>query len=151
MEGALEGCLLCFPGFWEILAWLEKGWCVLEEGRIGRWSPRAGAAPPSWMWGALSPSDLGFLLCWDQRPEIPTSPSAACLHPPGLRSPDVPLVAQTVKNLPAMQETRIQSLGWEDPLEEGISTHSSILAWRIPWMEEPGRLQSMGPQRVRHD
>ena len=90
--GALQGCLLCFPGFWEILAWLEEGWCVLEEGRIGRWSPRAGAAPPSWMWEALSPSDLGFLLCWDQRPEIPTSPSDACLRPPGLRSPDVPLL-----------------------------------------------------------
>ena len=61
------------------------------------------------------------------------------------------LMAQMVKNLPAMQETRIQSLGREDPLEEGIATHSSILAWRIPWMEEPGGLQSMGPQRVRHD
>ena len=60
-------------------------------------------------------------------------------------------MAQMVKNLPAMQETRIQSLGREDPLEEGIATHSSILAWRIPWMEEPGGLQSMGPQRVRHD
>ena len=60
-------------------------------------------------------------------------------------------MAQMVKNLPAMQETRIQSLGQEDPLEEGIATHSSILAWRIPWMEEPGGLQSMGPQRVRHD
>ena len=60
-------------------------------------------------------------------------------------------MAQMVKNLPAMQETRIQSLGREDPLDEGIATHSSILAWRIPWMEEPGGLQSMGPQRVRHD
>ena len=60
-------------------------------------------------------------------------------------------MAQMVKNLPAMQETRIQSLGRDDPLEEGIATHSSILAWRIPWMEEPGGLQSMGPQRVRHD
>ena len=56
------------------------------------------------------------------------------------------LVAQTVKNLPAMQETPVQSLGWEDPLEEGIATHSSILAWRNPWTEEPGRLQSMGLQ-----
>ena len=53
------------------------------------------------------------------------------------------LVAQTVKNLPAMQETSVQSLGWEDPLEEGIAVHSSILAWRNPWTEEPGRLQSM--------
>ena len=61
------------------------------------------------------------------------------------------LVVQTVKNLPAMQETWDQSLGWEDPLEEGMATHSIILAWRIPWAEEPGRLQSMGSQRVRHD
>ena len=52
-------------------------------------------------------------------------------------------VAQTVKNLPAMQETLVQSLGWEDPLEEGMTTHSSILAWKIPQTEEPGRLQSI--------
>ena len=56
-----------------------------------------------------------------------------------------------VKNLPAIQETGAQSLGWEDALEEGMVTHSSILAWRIPWIEEPGRLQSMGSQRVRHN
>ena len=61
------------------------------------------------------------------------------------------LVAQTVKNLPAMWETWVPSLGWEDPLEEGTATHSSILSWRIPWTEVPGGLQSMGPQRVRHD
>ena len=61
------------------------------------------------------------------------------------------LVAQTVKNLLAMQETWVPSLGWEDPLEKEMATHSSILAWRIPWTEEPGRLQSMGLQRVRHD
>ena len=60
-------------------------------------------------------------------------------------------MAQLVKNLPAMQETGVQSLGWEDPLEEGIATHSSILAWRILWTEEPGGLQSMGSQRVGHD
>ena len=53
------------------------------------------------------------------------------------------LVAQTSKNLPTVQETQVQSLGWEDPLEKGIATHSSILAWRIPWTEEPGGLQSM--------
>ena len=53
-----------------------------------------------------------------------------------------------VKNLPAMQETQVPSLGWEDPLEKVIATHSSILAWRIPWQEEPGRLQSMGWQRL---
>ena len=60
------------------------------------------------------------------------------------------LVVQTIKNLPAMQETRVQSLGWKDPLEKGMATHSSILAWKIPWAEELGRLQSMGLQRVRH-
>ena len=54
------------------------------------------------------------------------------------------LVAQMVKRLPAMQETRVQSLGWEDPLEKEMAAHSSILAWKIPWTEEPGRLQSMG-------
>ena len=58
---------------------------------------------------------------------------------------------QTVKNLPAILETWVQSLDWEDPLEEGMATHSSILAWRIPWTEEPGGLQSMGLQRVTHN
>ena len=61
------------------------------------------------------------------------------------------LVAQRLKRLPAMQETRVQSLGQEDPLEKEMATHSSILAWRIPWMEEPGGLQSTGLQRVGHD
>ena len=59
-------------------------------------------------------------------------------------------MAQMVKNLPAMQETWVQSLGLEDPLEEGMATHSSILAWEIPWTEEPGGLQFMGSQRVRY-
>ena len=61
------------------------------------------------------------------------------------------LVAQVEKNLPAMQVTWVQSLGWEDPLEEGMATYSSILSWRIPWTEKPGGLQSMGLQRVEHD
>ena len=56
-----------------------------------------------------------------------------------------------VKNLPAMQSTQVQSLGWEDPLEKEMATHSSILAWEIPWTEEPGGLQSMGSQWVRHN
>ena len=56
------------------------------------------------------------------------------------------LMAQSVKNLPAKQETRVQFLGWKDPLEKEMATHSSILAWRIPWTEEPGGLQSMGSQ-----
>ena len=61
------------------------------------------------------------------------------------------LVAQTVKRLPAMRETRVWFLGREDPLEKEVATHSSILAWRIPWTEEPGSLQSMGSQRVWHN
>ena len=58
------------------------------------------------------------------------------------------LVAQSVKNLPGVQETRLRSLGWEDPLEKAMATHSSILAWKNSWTEEPGGLQSMGSQRV---
>ena len=61
------------------------------------------------------------------------------------------LVAQMVKNPPTKWETWVLSIGQEDPLEEGMATHSSILAWRIPWTEEPGGLQSMGLQRVGHD
>ena len=60
-------------------------------------------------------------------------------------------MAQTVKHLPTMRETWVQSLGQEDLLEKEMATHSSILAWKIPWVEEPGRLQSMGSQRVGHD
>ena len=56
-----------------------------------------------------------------------------------------------VKNLPAMQETQVQLLGWEDPLEKEMATHSSILAWRIPWTKEPGGIQPMVSQRVGHD
>ena len=61
------------------------------------------------------------------------------------------LVAQMVKRLSTMRETQVRSLGWEDPLEEEMAIHSSTLAWKIPWTEEPGRLQSMGSQRVGHD
>ena len=61
------------------------------------------------------------------------------------------LVAQKIKNLPAMQETRVQSLDREDPLEKGMAAHSNILVWRMPWTEEPGRLLSVGLQRVGHD
>ena len=68
-----------------------------------------------------------------------------------VRSLGASLMIQTVKNLPAMQEIWVQSLGWEDTLEKGMATHSSILAWRIPLTEELGRLQSMGSQRVRHN
>ena len=60
-------------------------------------------------------------------------------------------MAQMVKRLSTMRETRIQCLGWEDPLENEMAIHSSTIAWKIPWTEEPGRLQSMGSQRIRHD
>ena len=60
-------------------------------------------------------------------------------------------MAQTVKRLPTMRGTRVRSLGQEDPLEKEVATHSSTLAWKIPWMEDPGRLQSMGSQRFGHD
>ena len=60
-------------------------------------------------------------------------------------------MVQTVKRLSIAQETGVRSLGWEDPLEKEMATHSSTIAWKIPWMEEPGRLQSMGSQRVGHD
>ena len=73
------------------------------------------------------------------------------LGAPSTGGPWVSLVAQTVKNLPAMQETQVQSLGWEDPLEKGMATHASILAWKTPRTEEPNKLQSTGSQRVRHD
>ena len=63
----------------------------------------------------------------------------------------MPLVAQMVKNLPAVQEIWVQFLGWEDPLGKGMVTNSSILTWRIPWTEKPGGLQSIGLQRVRQD
>ena len=62
-----------------------------------------------------------------------------------------PLVAQMVKSLPAVWETQVRSLCWEDLLEKEMATHSNILAWRIPWMEEPSKLQSMNLQKVRHD
>ena len=61
------------------------------------------------------------------------------------------LVAQKVKRLPTMRETRVRSLGWEDPLEKEMTIHSSILAWKMPWTEEPGKLQYTRPQRVRQD
>ena len=70
---------------------------------------------------------------------------------PALQADSLPLATQMIKNPPAMQETQVLSLGWEGPLEKGMAIHHSILAGRIPWTEEPGRLQSVRSQRVRHD
>ena len=75
-----------------------------------------------------------------------SSPEEGIGHP--LQYPWASLVTQTIKNSPGMWETWVRSLGWEDPLEEGMATHSSILSWRIPWTEEPGGLQSMGSQKT---
>ena len=95
-----------------------------------------GSSEPS---PALPSSPLGhwFLALWRCLPYLVASRAS--------------LMAQTVKNLPVMWETWIQSLSWEYPLEEEMETHASILTWRIPWTGEPGGLQSMGLQRVRHD
>ena len=71
-------------------------------------------------------------------------------RPPG-SVPRASLIAQSVKNLPAMQETQVRFLGREGPLEKEMAAHSSVLAWKIPWTEEPDRLQPMGSQRVGHD
>ena len=87
---------------------------------------------------------------WDKRVDKPTGDSLFFLSADLVNIWASP-VAQTVKNLPAMQETWVWSLGWEDPLEKGIAPHSSIFAWRIPWTEELGGLQSMGSQRVRYN
>ena len=87
--------------------------------------------------GTASAKALGWVYGWPVH-EIAGSSGAS-------------LVAQRLKHLPAMQETWVRSLGREDPLEKEMATHSSILAWRIPWTEEPGGLQSTGLQRVRHD
>ena len=74
------------------------------------------------------------------------------MGPPSLDNlGDCKSLAQMLKNPPAMQETRVTSLGQENPLEEEMATHSSILTWRIPWTEEPGEIQSVGSHRVRHD
>ena len=83
---------------------------------------------------------------------LPTGPSQhSCLSLPAAPPLWASLVAQTVKNPPAAQETWVRSLGQEDPLEKGMGTHSSILAWRTPWTEEPDGLQSTGSQRLGHD
>ena len=82
-------------------------------------------------------------------PQLGRSPGEGISYP--LQYSWASLVAQLAKNLPAMQETWVRSLVWEDPLEEGMATHSTILPWRIPWTEEPDGLQSMGLQRVRHN
>ena len=93
---------------------------------------QAGTVPGDLGWGWFEVSLLCVCAC-------------VCVHAP------TSLVAQMVKNLPAMQETQFQSLGWEDPLEKEMAIHSCLLTWKIPWTEGPGRQQFMGLQRVGHD
>ena len=101
-------------------------------------------------WSGLPFPPLGDLPDPGIVPESPASPALQADSLPTEPWGSPSLVAQMVKNQPAMRETQIQSLGREDPLEKGMATHSSILAWRFPWIEKPGRLQSMGFQTVGH-
>ena len=97
------------------------------------------------VWGRKDTCICTASLCYS--PESITVLLFACIPIQNLTA----LVAQMVRHLPIMWETWVQSLGWEDLLEKEMATHSSILAWKIPWMEDPGRLQSMGSQRVGHN
>ena len=97
---------------------------------------------------------MPFLLVTRSNGKVDTVVKGSCKRNQGLKSVDLKIIlglAQMVKNLPAMWETWVPSLGWEDSLEKGMATHSSTLAWRIPWTEEAGGLQSMGSQSVGHD
>ena len=127
----------------------DKVWCVSlpHPGSRGRtWYHHLVAQPPGGSAGKESACNAGdpSLI-----PGSGRSPGEGIRYP--LQYYWASLVAQTVRNPPAMWETWVRSVGWEDPLEKGIATHFSILAWRIPWAEKPGGLQSMESQRVRHD
>ena len=102
-----------------------------------------------WTVAYQAPPSMGFSRqeCWSGLP----FPSPGDLPNPGIEPGSPALQADTLPSEPPMQETRIQSLGQENPLEKGMAMHSSILAWRTPWTEESGRLQSMGSQRVGHN
>ena len=95
--------------------------------------------------GAWQPTVHRVAQSWTQLKQLSSSSSSSS------GPPWASLVAHTVKYPPAMRETLVRSLGWEDPLKEGMATHSSIPVWRIPRAEEPGRLQPMGSERVRHN
>ena len=99
----------------------------------------------------LKSASIDTCVCVCMRTYIPACVDVGFEYSVRLQCHLTSLVAQRVRSLPAMWETRVRSLGGEDPLEKEMATHSSILAWKISWTEEPGRLQSMGSQRVRHD
>ena len=134
------------PGSGKDWGWEEKGttedemagWHYQLNGHEFEWTPGVGEGQRGWAccssWGRRVGHDWVTELNWTE-----------------LKPNNFPWWLKTVKNLHAMWETWVPSLGWEDPLEEGMATHSSILAWRIPWTEELGRLQSIGSWRVGHD
>ena len=136
-------CVCCSAFFWPRRT--HPGWtlisvrccfrCILDTTRMAENTPWSSPSVKVWMLVSHSRPCAQCSTCvsWSSNSECPS------------------LVAQLVKNPPAMQETLVQFQGWEDPLEKGTSTHSSVLAWRIPWTEEPGGLQSMRLQRVGQD
>ena len=137
------------------MAWFKQA--SFDKPHLGHW-PR----PSQWPQTRCSFVHLvpGPGRAWQSQWGQDLRSSVSCTVTLGRNSVSIPLcvlellrtspVAQLVKNLPAVQETWVQSLGWEGPLEKEMATHSSILAWRIPWTEEPGGLQSTGSQRVRY-
>ena len=111
---------------------------------------KSACLPQKWSIGFLQPQGGSSSLCKTSWPGLPVSgPNCSSPHCPH----NLPFheLAQMAKRLPAMRETWVLSLGWEDPLEKEMTTHSNTVAWKIPWIEDPGRLQSMWLQRVRHD
>ena len=105
--------------------------------------------------GALTPKEKALVSASDQHGDMDNLPEPvpSAVHGNNTITDTTywaSQVTQMVKNLPAVWETQVRSLGWKDPLEKGMAMHTSILAWRIPWTEEPGGLQSMGFQRVDH-
>ena len=135
-KGLECGCQFGVIDIWVTL----KPWNWLRS--LGMWTAGRGSLSPA------APGREGKRGGWDGECEREVGGYSVCSK---CSINTKSLVAQTVKNLPAMQETWFRYLGWEDPLEKKMATHSSILAWRIPSTEEPGGLQSMGLQRVGHD
>ena len=127
-----------------LVAQLVKNLPVMQE----TWVRSLGREDPLEKEMATHSSILAWKILWVKPGRLQSKGSQRVRH--DWATSPASLVAQMIKNLPVMQETWIWSLGWDDTLKKGIATHSSILAWRIPWTEGPGRLQSMGLQRAGH-
>ena len=159
LEGLMLKLKLQYFGHWcEELTHLKRPWCwdrLRARGEVDNrgWDGWM-ASPTQWTWVWVNSGSWW----WTGRPGVLQSMGSQRAEHDWVTELNwtdasiwAPLVAQMVKNPPAMWETWVRSLGWEDPLEEGMVTHSSILAWRSPWTEGPGRLQSIGSQRVRQE